>query len=77
MLHVLQCSCTLASTHCPELFPGHISIQGRGEGRLIRRRRWQAKLKAKREALRQKKAEQRAAIKVRTQNPSITVLRVE
>lgn len=38
--------------------------QGRGEGRLIRRRRWQAKLRERREAHRQERAAARAAAKV-------------
>ena len=39
--------------------------QGRGEGRLIRRRRWQEKVRVRREAHRQQRAADKAAVRVR------------
>ena len=43
--------------------PGFL-MQGRGEGRLIRRRRWQEKVRVRREAARQQRAADKAAVRV-------------
>lgn len=49
-----------------DYYPGLLA-QGRGEGRLIRRRRWQEKVRVRREALRQQRAADKAAVRVSVQ----------
>jgi hypothetical protein len=52
----------LCVTVCDEL--AGLLAQGRGEGRLIRRRRWQEKVRVRREALRLQRAADKAAVRV-------------